>query len=67
MKTRPSRYDVGWPETRLDAKQFVTVVYERVMVKSWIMSGSTEQVHWTMYGHVLQVAVQIVNVSLRVK
>lgn len=63
MNTAPIKLNDEKLETKLDARQFVTVVYERVMVKSWIMSGSTEQVHWTMYGHVLQVAVQIVGVS----
>lgn len=67
MRTGPNKSNAAWLETLRGEKPYVKVVYELVMVKSWIMSDSTEQVHWTMYGHVLQVAVQIVNVSLLVK
>lgn len=64
MKTDLNKSSAEWLAMPQDAKLSVRVVYEKVMVKSLIMSGSTEQAHWIVYGHVLQVAVQIVNVSL---
>lgn len=67
MKTALHKLNVEKRVMQLDGKRCVRVLYEKAMVKSWIMLGTTPRVRSETYVLGWSVVVQIVNDNPHIK